>query len=182
VQKSTKNKESAENTHKKVENNTGIATLWTIFANTFADIVQLNLSTINTLNERDVTVKGLLKSVGLGLPVMALSATAMATEEMAPATEAASTLARDFAPYAPGLAVACSIAALAFAIFFYKKMMSAPEGTETMIEIATHVREGAIAYLVRQYKVLRWSLLHCWRSSHSWRTKAFRIRLFPLPS
>ncbi|MHC4292141.1 MAG: sodium-translocating pyrophosphatase [Planctomycetota bacterium] len=40
------------------------------------------------------------------------------------------------------------------AIYFYKKMMSAPEGTEQMIEIATHVREGAIAYLVRQYKVV----------------------------
>jgi K(+)-stimulated pyrophosphate-energized sodium pump len=32
--------------------------------------------------------------------------------------------------------------------------MSAPEGTETMIEIATHVREGAYAYLFRQYKVV----------------------------
>ncbi|MHC5190871.1 MAG: sodium/proton-translocating pyrophosphatase, partial [Planctomycetota bacterium] len=40
------------------------------------------------------------------------------------------------------------------AIYFYKKMMSAPEGTEQMIEIATHVREGAMAYLVRQYKVV----------------------------
>ncbi|MHC5120291.1 MAG: sodium/proton-translocating pyrophosphatase, partial [Planctomycetota bacterium] len=40
------------------------------------------------------------------------------------------------------------------AIYFYKKMMSAPEGTETMIEIATHVREGAYAYLFRQYKVV----------------------------
>ncbi|MHC5157238.1 MAG: sodium/proton-translocating pyrophosphatase, partial [Planctomycetota bacterium] len=42
------------------------------------------------------------------------------------------------------------------AVYFYKKMMSAPEGTQTMIEIATHVREGAYAYLFRQYKVVTW--------------------------
>ncbi|MHC4904858.1 MAG: sodium-translocating pyrophosphatase, partial [Planctomycetota bacterium] len=42
------------------------------------------------------------------------------------------------------------------AVYFYKKMMSAPEGTERMIEIATHVREGAYAYLFRQYKVVTW--------------------------
>ncbi|MBN2164560.1 MAG: sodium-translocating pyrophosphatase [Pontiellaceae bacterium] len=47
-----------------------------------------------------------------------------------------------------------SIFALLFAIFFYRKMMSANEGTETMIEIAGHVREGAMAYLFRQYKVV----------------------------
>ena len=95
-------------------------------------------------------MKRLLKSVALGLPVLALSATAMAEE----ATQTATGLAEKFAPNAPFLAVACSVAALIMAVYFYKKMMSAPEGTETMIEIATHVREGAIAYLVRQYKVV----------------------------
>ncbi len=99
-------------------------------------------------------MKGLLNSVALGLPVMALSATAMATEETATATETAVSLAEKFAPSVPFLAVACSVAALFMAIYFYKKMMSAPEGTETMIEIATHVREGAYAYLFRQYKVV----------------------------
>ncbi|MHC5143886.1 MAG: sodium-translocating pyrophosphatase [Planctomycetota bacterium] len=74
-------------------------------------------------------------------------------EEVPTATEAAS-LASKFAPSAPILAVVCSAAALVMAIYFYKKMMSAPEGTETMIEIATHVREGAYAYLFRQYKVV----------------------------
>ena len=97
-------------------------------------------------------MKGLLKTVALGLPLWALSATAMA-EEVPTATEAAS-LASKFAPSAPILAVVCSAAALVMAIYFYKKMMSAPEGTETMIEIATHVREGAYAYLFRQYKVV----------------------------
>jgi len=47
-----------------------------------------------------------------------------------------------------------SIFALLFAIYFYKKMMAANEGNETMIEIAGHVREGAMAYLFRQYKVV----------------------------
>jgi K(+)-stimulated pyrophosphate-energized sodium pump len=51
---------------------------------------------------------------------------------------------------APGAA----IAALCFAMYFYKKVMSAPEGNAKMIEIAGHVREGAYAYLFRQYRVV----------------------------
>ncbi|MBN2590355.1 MAG: sodium-translocating pyrophosphatase [Sedimentisphaerales bacterium] len=47
-----------------------------------------------------------------------------------------------------------SLCALGFAIYFYKKMMEAPEGTPKMIEIAKHVREGAYAYLYRQYSVV----------------------------
>ncbi|MBW8016721.1 MAG: sodium-translocating pyrophosphatase [Planctomycetes bacterium] len=47
-----------------------------------------------------------------------------------------------------------SIIALIFAVVFYKKMMTAPEGNDKMIEIAQHVREGAYAYLFRQYKVV----------------------------
>ena len=44
--------------------------------------------------------------------------------------------------------------ALAFAIYFYRKMMEASEGTDKMKEIAKHVREGAYAYLFRQYSVV----------------------------
>ncbi len=100
-------------------------------------------------------MKALLKSVGLGLPVLTLSSMAMAAEETAAeAATSGSGLAETMAQNAPLIAVVCSVAALAMAIYFYKKMMSAPEGTEQMIEIATHVREGAIAYLVRQYKVV----------------------------
>jgi K(+)-stimulated pyrophosphate-energized sodium pump len=47
-----------------------------------------------------------------------------------------------------------SLLALGFAFYFYKKMMEAPEGTEKMIEISRHVREGAYAYLFRQYSVV----------------------------
>ncbi len=52
------------------------------------------------------------------------------------------------------IAPIASVFALIFAIFFYKKMMTASEGNETMIEIAGHVREGAMAYLFRQYRVV----------------------------
>ena len=47
-----------------------------------------------------------------------------------------------------------AIMSLGFAWYFYKKMMEAPQGTEKMIEIARHVREGAYAYLFRQYSVV----------------------------
>jgi len=52
------------------------------------------------------------------------------------------------------IAPAGSVLALIFAIYFYKKVMSAPEGTEKMIAIARHIREGAYAYLFRQYSIV----------------------------
>jgi K(+)-stimulated pyrophosphate-energized sodium pump len=67
--------------------------------------------------------------------------------------------AADAIPTAWWIAPIGSVLALIFAWFFYKKMMSAPEGNEKMIEIATHVREGAYAYLFRQYKVVAWVFL-----------------------
>jgi K(+)-stimulated pyrophosphate-energized sodium pump len=47
-----------------------------------------------------------------------------------------------------------SVFALGFAAFFYSRMKAAPEGTKRMAEIASHVREGAMAYLKQQYKVV----------------------------
>ncbi|HOO71940.1 MAG TPA: sodium-translocating pyrophosphatase [Spirochaetota bacterium] len=47
-----------------------------------------------------------------------------------------------------------SLVALLFAFIFYKMMIKADEGNARMIEIAGHVREGAMAYLSRQYKVV----------------------------
>jgi len=52
-----------------------------------------------------------------------------------------------------------SLTALCFAVYFYKKMMAAPEGTEKMIEIARYVREGSYAYLFRQYGVVSLAFL-----------------------
>ncbi|MEK7994288.1 MAG: sodium/proton-translocating pyrophosphatase, partial [Planctomycetota bacterium] len=47
-----------------------------------------------------------------------------------------------------------SVAALVFAYIFYKQMMASPKGNEKMESIASYVREGAYAYLFRQYKVV----------------------------
>ncbi|UCC50189.1 MAG: sodium-translocating pyrophosphatase, partial [Anaerolineaceae bacterium] len=47
-----------------------------------------------------------------------------------------------------------AIVALGFAINFYRQVMKEDEGTPRMIEIAQAVRDGAMAYLTRQYKVV----------------------------
>ena len=49
---------------------------------------------------------------------------------------------------------AASITALAMAWYFFRTMMKEEEGTARMIEIAAHVRKGAMAYLKQQYKVV----------------------------
>ena len=49
---------------------------------------------------------------------------------------------------------AASILALAFAYIFFRQMMKEEEGTPTMKQIAQYVREGAMAYLKQQYKVV----------------------------
>ena len=61
--------------------------------------------------------------------------------------------------WVPSACVGASILALIFAVYFYKKMMGASEGNETMIKIAGHVKEGAYAYLYRQYKVVSFVFL-----------------------
>jgi len=57
------------------------------------------------------------------------------------------------------IAPLASVAALVIAWIFYKKVMSEEEGTEKMITIAAHVREGAYAYLFSQYKVVAFVFL-----------------------
>ncbi|MCX6239649.1 MAG: sodium-translocating pyrophosphatase [Bacteroidia bacterium] len=52
------------------------------------------------------------------------------------------------------LVPASSVLALFFAWFFFKQMMKENEGTDTMKKIAKHVRDGAMAYLRQQYKVV----------------------------
>ena len=49
---------------------------------------------------------------------------------------------------------AASVIALAFAFAFYKQMRKEDEGTPAMRRIAQFVREGAMAYLKQQYKVV----------------------------
>jgi len=52
------------------------------------------------------------------------------------------------------IAPVASLIALFFAWFLYRLMMGAEKGNDTMEEIAGYVREGAYAYLKRQYKVV----------------------------
>ena len=53
-----------------------------------------------------------------------------------------------------GIVPVVSIMALVFAWIFFKQMMKNSEGNSTMKEIAQHVREGAMAYLSSQYRVV----------------------------
>ena len=84
---------------------------------------------------------------GVLLASFAFSAVAMAAEG-AKSTEVAGT------PWSWWIAPIAAVLALGFAWYFYRKVMEAPEGTEKMVEIARHVREGAYAYLFRQYSVV----------------------------
>ena len=52
------------------------------------------------------------------------------------------------------LVPAASVVALLFAWIFFRQMKRESEGTPTMKEIARYVREGAMAYLKQQYKVV----------------------------
>ena len=52
------------------------------------------------------------------------------------------------------LVPAAAVVALAFAYLFFRQMMKESEGTATMKQIAQFVREGAMAYLKQQYKVV----------------------------
>src|SRR5690606_35183457 len=46
------------------------------------------------------------------------------------------------------------VVGLAIAAFFYGQVMKLGRGTDTMERIAGYIREGAMAFLFRQYKVL----------------------------
>jgi len=52
------------------------------------------------------------------------------------------------------MVLGASLIALGFAFFFYKQMLKLDEGTDVMKKIAQYVREGAMAYLKQQYKVV----------------------------
>jgi len=92
-------------------------------------------------------VKVIKSTLGFLVPSFAFSAVAMAAEGAEPAEMAGT-------PWSWWVAPVAALLALGFAYYFYKKVMSAPEGNEKMISIANHVREGAYAYLFRQYSVV----------------------------
>jgi K(+)-stimulated pyrophosphate-energized sodium pump len=67
---------------------------------------------------------------------------------------AAQTAPRPSLPLAWWLAPIGAVVALIFAWYFYRSVMKESEGTDSMIEIAQAVREGAMAYLRQQYRVV----------------------------
>jgi len=85
----------------------------------------------------------------IGLLVLCLASCTVAM-----AAEGGETTGSGGTPWSWWIAPLAALLALGFAWYFYKKVMEAPEGTEKMIEIAHHVREGAYAYLFRQYSVV----------------------------
>ena len=91
-------------------------------------------------------MKGLGRTLTVGLPALLLSAPALAAD----GGDAGFGLQWG----APLTAVAAALISLGFAYYFYRKVMEAPAGTAKMVEIAAYVREGAYAYLFRQYKVV----------------------------
>ena len=52
------------------------------------------------------------------------------------------------------VSLAASVTGLVIAMFFYFRVKSLPEGTDTMNMIARYIREGAMTFLMREYKVL----------------------------
>ncbi len=92
-------------------------------------------------------MKVIKSTLGFLVPSFAFSAAAMAAESTETAEMAGT-------PWSWWIAPVAAILALGFAWYFYKKVMEAPEGNEKMISIAHHVREGAYAYLFRQYSVV----------------------------
>ena len=57
-------------------------------------------------------------------------------------------------PLAWWIAPIGSVISLIFAFIFYREVVGQSEGTPTMVEIAQAVRDGAMAYLKQQYKVV----------------------------
>ncbi len=57
-------------------------------------------------------------------------------------------------PWLWWLGPVAAILALGYAYYFYRQLMGHSEGTPKMIEIAQAVRDGAMAYLTRQYRVV----------------------------
>ena len=52
------------------------------------------------------------------------------------------------------VSLGASVAGLLVAVFFYFRVKGLPEGNDTMNMIARFIREGAMAFLMREYRVL----------------------------
>lgn len=52
------------------------------------------------------------------------------------------------------LVIACGVVSVLFAIWAIRSVLAADQGTQRMQEIAEAIREGASAYLTRQYSTI----------------------------
>ena len=96
-----------------------------------------------------------MKKLSLSCLLLALGAIAAGAAEEAAAVPATWSIPMQWGmPAIWWSAPLAAILAILMAMVFYKKMMAASEGSERMKEIAGYVREGAMAYLWRQYKVV----------------------------
>ena len=59
-----------------------------------------------------------------------------------------------FMNVAPYYVLACAVIALVYSVFQFYSVKKKPEGTESMIAIGKKIRQGAMAYLKRQYKTV----------------------------
>ena len=50
--------------------------------------------------------------------------------------------------------IACGVASLLYGLYAGRLIMSAPTGSEKMVNIAAAIQEGARAYLSRQYQAI----------------------------
>jgi K(+)-stimulated pyrophosphate-energized sodium pump len=90
------------------------------------------------------------EKIGIAGCVLAFASTCLAGE----AESATAAAAEGGIPLLWWVAPIGSVLGLIVAYYFYKVMMTAPKGNEKMETIASYVREGAYAYLFRQYKVV----------------------------
>jgi K(+)-stimulated pyrophosphate-energized sodium pump len=104
------------------------------------------------MNRNRVLVGSILLLVVLAAPLFAqdeLVATTQGIEQMA-----GETVQQESIPWLWWIAPIGSLLGLVVAYFFYKSMTASEKGNEKMEAIAGYVREGAYAYLFRQYKVV----------------------------
>jgi len=105
-----------------------------------------------------VVLTGLTLGVGSALaqPAPMESATPVAAEDVAVAAhgDAAINQDRPTIPWIWYLAPICGVIALVMARMYYLEVLASDEGDPLMIKIAGYVRDGAMAYLKRQYIIV----------------------------
>jgi len=109
---------------------------------------------MNFLSFRSLAMCSVLALVALAMLCMASPALAQKATEAVGAAEVAKEITRPAIPPIWWIAPIGALIALVFAWKFYGEVKNANQGDPEMIEIANHVKDGAMAYLKRQYKVV----------------------------